>query len=78
MRNNTKLAESCLVDKRKFSAVFIPNLCFNRMALVESELALSETKVNELSALLSQAQEDHAQLTKLHQTELRREREVAT
>ena len=48
----------------------------NRMSLAESELALSETKVSELSALLSQAQEDHSHLSKIHQAELKREREV--
>ena len=48
----------------------------NRMSLAESELALSETKVNELSALLSVAQEDHSHLSKIHQAELKREREV--
>ena len=50
----------------------------NRVSLAESELALSETKVNELSALLTHAQEDHSQLTKIHQSELKREREVCT
>ena len=48
------------------------------MSLAESELALSETKVNELSLLLTQAQEDHSHLTKIHQAELKREREVST
>ncbi len=47
------------------------------MSLAESELALSETKVNELSGLLSQAQDDHTHMSKLHQTELKREREVS-
>ena len=55
---------------------FLFSFFVNRMSLAESELALSETKVSELSALLSQAQEDHSHLSKIHQAELKREREV--
>ena len=44
--------------------------------MAESELALSESKVNELSALLDKAREQAADNAKLHQNELKREREV--
>lgn len=48
----------------------------DRLALAESEVAISESKINELSAILSQTKEDMAAMAKNHQQELKRDREV--
>ena len=48
------------------------------MSLAESELALSESKVNEMSVLLQQAREEQSNTSKSHQRDLKREREVST
>ena len=51
-------------------------LFVHRMSLAESELALSESKVNEMSLLLQQAKEEAVNTGKTHQRDLKREREV--
>lgn len=52
-------------------------LLLYRMSLLESELAMSETKVNELSLLLSKTKEEQVEISQHHQNELKREREVS-
>lgn len=47
-----------------------------RLALAESELALAESKKSELGAMMTQMKEEQQTMSKIHQTELRREREV--
>lgn len=44
--------------------------------MVESELAMSECKVNELGQQLTIAKENHADVVRQHQIEIKREREV--
>ena len=48
-----------------------------RLAMAESELALSESKINEIGALLSRAKEETTSMNKQHQSELKREREAS-
>ena len=47
-----------------------------RLSLTESELAMSETKINELGSLLQKARDDQNEMARFHQSEIRREREV--
>ena len=59
------------------SRYFYLSFCFSfRLALAESELALSESKVNELGSLLERARDQQAAKAKMHQNDLKREREV--
>ena len=44
--------------------------------MAESELALSESKINELGSLLSRAKDETATAGRQHQNELKRVREV--
>lgn len=48
-----------------------------RLSLADSELAMSETKMNELGSLLQKARDDQSELAKFHQSELRQMREVS-
>lgn len=50
----------------------------SRLALAESELALAESRNAELGALVTKAQEEQQTMSRVHQTELRREREVSS
>ena len=47
-----------------------------RLGLADSELALSETKIRELSGFLSSAKEEQAEVARHHNVELKRAREV--
>ena len=44
--------------------------------MADSELALSETKIRELSGFLSSAKEEQAEMARHHSVELKRGREV--
>ena len=48
----------------------------SKLSLAESELAIQESKVNELGAILSASKEEQAGSARQHQTDLKREREV--
>jgi len=49
-----------------------------RLALAESEIALSESKMAEMAVMMERAKEEQKAMNKQHQGELKREREVGT
>ena len=49
-----------------------------RLQIAESELSLTESKINELSTLLNRAKDEKATTDRQHQSELKRTREVRT
>jgi hypothetical protein len=51
------------------------NNIVTKLSMTESELALAESKVNELSRLLSLHKDEHIDVVKHHQNEIKRERE---
>ena len=79
---NIQISLVCL-DQYNIEAFFslIVNVFYSfsypyRVALAESELAISESKVSDLSMILTRTKEDHDKMVKQIQTELKRERDV--
>ena len=57
--------------------MFIDNTIHTyRLSLAESEIAMSESKLTEMGALLEIAKEEQTECGKTHHHELKREREV--
>lgn len=77
LRNSTKSQHSRILQLQ--GALEDRKIQFNNMAaklsLADSELAMSETKMNELGSLLQKARDDQSELAKFHQSELRQMRE---
>ena len=48
-----------------------------RLQIAESELSLTESKINELATLLNRAKDEKATADRQHQSELKRGREVS-